>query len=130
MTNSAPVINIKFTKRSQDRDTAEKDGICTRCGGRNHQSKDCDYNDARCHKCNKQGHFAKMCRTKKMSTTTPLSRCVRQTKLVEETLNSDSDNFIFQLHKSSKLFTVDFCIDRITLNFEVDIRRDCCDSNF
>ena len=119
-TNSAPVMNVKFTKRNQDRDTAEKHGTCTRCGGRNHQSKDCHYKDVRCHKCNKQGHLAKMCRTKKMSTTPP-SRRVQQTNWVEETPNSNSDNSIFQLHgKSSKPFTVDLCIDGITLNFEVD----------
>ena len=69
--NSAPVMNVKFTKRNQDHDTAAKHGTCTHCGGRNHQSKDCHYKDARCHKCNKQGHLAKMCRTKKISTTTP-----------------------------------------------------------
>jgi len=69
-TSSAPVMNVKSSKTNQGRNP-EKHGICTRCGGRNHQAKDCRYKDVMCHKCNKQGHLARMCRSKKSSTTTP-----------------------------------------------------------
>ena len=69
-TSSVPVLNVD-TKKNQGRDTAEKQGTCTRCGGKNHLAKDCRYRDVRCHKCNKQGHLARMCRSKQPSTTPP-----------------------------------------------------------
>ena len=41
--------------------------------------------------------------------------------MVEETPDSDSDNAILQVYsKPSKIFTVKFCTDGITLTFEVD----------
>ena len=94
-TGSAPVMNVKATqRRNQACDTSDKHGACTRCGGRNHQAKDCHYKDVRCRKCHKQGHFAKMCITKTSSTTIPPGRHFKQTNMVEETPDSDSDNAI------------------------------------
>ena len=109
-TSSVPVLNVD-TKKNQGRDTAEKQGTCTRCGGKNHLAKDCRYRDVRCHKCNKQGHLARMCRSKQPSTIPPGRRRSQQTNYVEETLSSNCDNSIFQLHgKQSRPFTVDLCI--------------------
>ena len=118
-TGSAPVMNVKPTqKRNQARDTSDKHGTCTRCGGRNHQAKDCHYKDVRCHKCHKQGHFAKMCRSK---TSIPPGKHFKQTNMVEETPDSDSDNAILQVYsRPSKPFTVNLCTDGIVIRFEVD----------
>ena len=121
-TSSIPVMNVKSSKKSQGRDTGEKHGMCTRCGGRNHQAKDCRYRDVRCHKCNKPGHLARMCRSKQPSTSTPPGRQrLQQTNYIEGTPNSNSDDSIFQIHsKPSRPFTVDMCIQGTTLTFEVD----------
>ena len=115
-------MNVKSSKKSQGRDTGEKHGTCTRCRGRNHQAKDCCYRDVQCHKCNKLGHLARMCRSKQPSTTIPPGRqCLQQTNYIEGTPNSNSDNYIFQIHrKPSRLFTVNVCIQGITLTFEVN----------
>ena len=121
-TGSAPVMNVKSTqKRNQGRDTSDKHGTCTRCGGRNHQAKDCHYKDVRCRKCHKQGHLAKMCRSKTSSTAIPPGKYFTQTNMVEEAPNSDSESAILQVYsRPSKPFTVNFCTDGIMLTFEVD----------
>ena len=98
-----------------------KHGMCTCCGGKNHQPKDYRFKDSRCHKCNKQGHLAKMCRSKQPSTTTPPHQHSQQTNYVEETPASNSDFSIFQVHdKQTKPFTVDLCIQGSNLTFEVN----------
>ena len=108
-------MNVKLT---QKRNQTDKQGMCTRCGGKNHHVKDCPHKDVRCYKCHKQGHFTKMCRSK---TSIPPSKNFKQTNMVEETPDSDSDNAILQVYsRPSKPFTVKFCTDGITLTFEVD----------
>ena len=121
-TSSIPVMNVKSSKKSQGRDTGEKHGMCTRCGGRSHKAKDCCYRDVRCHKCNKPGHLARMCRSKQPSTSTPPGRQrSQQTNYIEGTPHSNSDDSNFQIHsKPSRPFTVDMCIQGTTLTFEVD----------
>ena len=119
--NGVPVMNVKSTRRHQGRDTREKHGMCTRCRGKNHQAKGYCYKDARCHKCSKQGHLAKMCRSKQPGSTTPSAQSFQQTNYVEETPISNPDISIYQVHdKQTRPFTVDLCIQGITLKFEVD----------
>ena len=51
----------------------------------------------------------------------PQEGTFKQTNMVEETPDSDSDNAILQVYsRPSKPFTVNFCTDGITLTFEVD----------
>ena len=91
-TGSAPVMNVKLT---QKRNQTDKQGMCTRCGGKSHHVKDCSHKDVRCYKCHKQGHFAKMCRSK---TSIPPSKNFKQTNMVEKTPDSDSDNANLQVY--------------------------------
>ncbi len=92
-----------FKVYTEERSNLKGAGMCYRCGGTNHKSKDCKFAKANCYKCGQIGHEKRVCRMKPQESA---SNKGKKTRTWERGKHSKRANYLQEEELCEEVFTM------------------------
>ncbi len=97
------VSTTVFKVDTEERSNLKGAGMCYRCGGTNHMSKDCKFAKENCYKCGKFVHVKRMCRMKPQESA---SNKGKKTMTWEKGKHSKRANYLQEEELCEEVFTM------------------------